>query len=238
VNIADRVRLARQRADQEAGRAQAVAQAGQRAEAAVAHLKEEIERYERVARLFTTIGEEAQTSAQHQIEEWVTRGLQVIFGEELSFHLVQSVRNNQAQVEFMLRSVYPVSCPACKGTGGSPDHTPCTDCRGNGTTEEQVDTPVLEARGGGMVVVVSFLLQLVFLLKTPGLRRLMVMDESFAHVSAGYEPRVAEFLREVCDRTGVQVILVTHSDAYTDAADKLYRLELGPDGATVLAEVT
>jgi hypothetical protein len=238
MDFATRVRVARQRADREVGAAQALALAGKRAEAAVAHLKEEIERYERVARLLTTMGEEAQESAQRQFEDLVTRGLQVIFGEELSFHLVQSVRNNQAQVDFMIRSAYPVGCSACKGTGSSPDRAACTDCQGSGRTDQMVDTPVMEARGGGMAVVVSFMLRLVVLLLTPDVRRVLFLDESFAHVSAGYEPRVAEFLREIIDSAGVQIVLITHSDAYSDLADRHYALDLGPDGATVLAEVT
>jgi hypothetical protein len=49
---------------------------------------------------------------------------------------------------------------------------------------------------------------------------------------AEYETRLAEFLREVADKAGVQVILITHSDAFSDAADARYRFSLGPDGKT------
>jgi ABC-type nitrate/sulfonate/bicarbonate transport system ATPase subunit len=98
-----------------------------------------------------------------------------------------------------------------------------------------IDTPVLEARGGGMAVVVAFLLRLVILLLTPGARRILLLDEPFAFVSAEFESRVAEFLRELCDSAGVQVIMVTHSAAYGDVADRQYRLEQGPDGLAYLA---
>jgi DNA repair exonuclease SbcCD ATPase subunit len=207
-DLFQRVRAARSRVDMEIGRAREVGRTGQLAEAAVARLLEEIERHERTAKLFTTIGETRQEMARQQIEGLVTRGLQTIFDEDLSFHLVPSVRGNNAQVDFVIRS-------------------------GSGDTE--VDTPVLEARGGGMAVVVAFMLRLVVLLLTPGTRKVLFLDESFAHVSRGYEPRVAEFLRMVSENAGVQIVLITHSDAFSDLADALYRLELD-GGVTVVRQ--
>ena len=55
-------------------------------------------------------------------------------------------------------------------------------------------------------------------------------------VSAEYEPRVAEFLRQVADKAGVQVVLITHSKAYDDLADTSYELSLGADGSTQIAQ--
>ena len=195
--------------DREAGEAVQVAKQGKAAQASTERLRAALELHEKVTGVLTRIGEERQETAQHQVESLVTRALQVVFGEELSFHLVQSVRGNQANVDFVLRSSY----------GGV-----------------EVDTPVMEARGGGMAAVVGFVLRLVVLLLTPGARRFLALDESFAHVSASYEPRVAEFLREVADRAGVQLLLVTHSTAYSDVADQKYRLVLGSDGVTEVQE--
>jgi len=191
------VRAARTRCNRDFGAAQEVARAGLRAQQQVAQLQGELEQLERVTALLTSVGEEAQQFAQRQVEELVTRGLQVIFGSELSFHVVQSTRANASSVEFVIRSQY---------------------------ADRAVDTPVLEARGGGMAVVVAFMLRLVVLLLTPGTRKILFLDESFAHVSKEYETRLAEFLREVTEKSPVQVVLVTHSDAYGDLADRRYRL--------------
>ena len=95
-----------------------------------------------------------------------------------------------------------------------------------------IDTSVLEARGGGMAAVLGFVMRLVVLLLTPGTRKLLVLDESFAMVSASFEARVAEFLHEVSHRAKVQIILITHSAAYGDYADEKYRLAAGPGGVT------
>lgn len=200
-----RVRACRSALDRRAGEALAVARAGQRAEAEVSRLRAELELHEKVSALLTSIGEKAQQAAQQQVEEFVTRGLQVVFSENLSFRMVPSVKRNQAELELVLRSTY-------------------------GKTV--IDTPVMEARGGGMAAVVGFVLRLVVLLLTPDVRRFLALDEAFAHVSESYVPRVAELLREVADKAAVQILLVTHSTGYGDVADRQYRLVLGPDGVT------
>jgi DNA repair exonuclease SbcCD ATPase subunit len=97
---------------------------------------------------------------------------------------------------------------------------------------EQLDTPVMDARGGGVAAVIGFLLRLVILLLTePPVRHVMFLDESFAQLSVEYEPALAEFIKELTERTNMQVVLVTHSTAFDDAADKSYRFELR-DGVT------
>lgn len=199
----------RGRLDRLSGEAVMVARQGRQRTDDAALLRARLELHDKVVALLTSIGEKAQQTAQRQVEELVTRALQVIFGEELSFRLAPAVRRDQAVLDFMLVSSY-------------------------GTTT--IETPVLEARGGGMAAVVGFVLRLVVLLLTPGARRFLALDETFAHVSESYVPRVAEFLREVADKAGVQLILVTHSTGYGDVADRRYRLVLGPGGITSVHE--
>ena len=208
-DLALAVRQARKDADREAGEAAVIGRQGKAAKAEVARLRESLELHEQVLGVLTSVGEARQESAQRQVEGLVTRALQSIFEEGLSFHLIQEVKANRAEVDFVLRSKY-------------------------GDTE--IDTPVMEARGGGMAAVVGFVLRLVVLLLTPGARRVLFLDESFGMVSAEYEPRLAEFLRQVADKAGVQIVLITHSKAYDDLADTSYELSLGADGSTQVAQ--
>jgi DNA repair ATPase RecN len=207
--LADRVRAARSHLDREVGEARALARAGQAAEARVAELTAALELHERVIGVLTKVGEERQQHAQEQVEGLVTQGLRHIFQENLSFHLVQGQRAGQATVDFVLRSHYG---------------------------ERIINTPVMDARGGGMAAVVGFLLRLVVLLLTPEARRILFLDESFAHVSAEFRQRLAEFLWDVCTKAGVQIVLVTHDPEYAALADEAYDLALGSDGATVVTQ--
>ena len=73
----------------------------------------------------------------------------------------------------------------------------------------QVDP--LTASGGGVVDVASFALRLAsLLLSKPPLRRLLVLDEPFKFVSAGYRGRVREMLETLAEELGVQILMVTH----------------------------
>lgn len=94
-----------------------------------------------------------------------------------------------------------------------------------------LETPVLEARGGGLAAVAAFLLRVTVLLLSRGTRRLLVLDEPFAHLSSEYAPRAAEFVAELAEKTGLQVIMVTHDDAFSEAADRVVRLTKKGDEA-------
>lgn len=199
------VREARSLADRQAGQAEQVARAGKAAEAEIARLTELRDRCAKVGAAFTLIGEEAQDVARAQIEGLATRALQTVFGTHLSFHLVARTRGGATVMDMVVRSAY-----------------------GGVVTE----SPVLDSHGGGLAAVVGFVLRLVVLLLTPDLRRLLVLDEAFGHVSESFAPAVAAFLREVADKAGVQILLVTHSKVYGGYADEEVLVSLGDNGVT------
>ncbi len=143
----------------------------------------------------------------HRVGGGVARGV-AAFHDDLTFHLVPVVRGNRPEVDFVVRS-----------------HL-------DGQT---VDTPVMDARGGGLAAIIGFLLRLVVLLLSHGKDSVLFLDETFAHLSADFEQRLAEFLRDLVDQTGVQVIMVTHSDAFSDLADRRYRFTLTSGVTTVTA---
>jgi DNA repair exonuclease SbcCD ATPase subunit len=189
----------RRELDAQVGQARLVAEEGRRVAAEVDKLTADIQMYEELTALFQTISEERQNDLQNKIQTLVTHGLQTIFGEDISFRILTSSHGKLAASDIVVVST----------VGG-----------------EEVETPVLEARGGGMANVVGFLLRLVILMLTAGARRTIVLDETFAQLSAEYEPLLADFLRELVDKTDIQIIMVTHSTAFDDAADVSYRFSL------------
>jgi hypothetical protein len=207
--VAAAVQAARRGLDRQAGRAQQVAKEGIRAEAEIERLEGLAELCAKTSALLTRIGEAAQESARQMFEDLTTRALQDIFGEELSFHLVPGEAAGQVTLEPVIRSQYD---------------------------GEVLETGLLDARGVGMAVVVGFVLQLVMVIKSPRAGKVLFLDESFAFVSASYRRPLARFLREVADRSGVQVVMSTHDPVYAEEADVLVRLALGPDKVTQVFE--
>lgn len=208
--LRNRVTKARRAIDMQIAEARVIATKGVKLKEEIKLASADVELYNKVAITLASIGEQRQADAQKTIEELVTRGLTSIFGEDISFHLVQTQRGKTPEVKFLVKS------------------------RGlNGTV---VETSVMDSRGGGLAAVVGFLLRLVvMLLDKDGKEPILILDESFSHVSAEYERPLAEFMKELVDKTKVQIILVTHSDAFSEFADKRYRFEL-KDGTTKAVE--
>lgn len=210
-SLEQRITSRRRSVDRKVGAALALAQEGKELQASILELRQNISYYEQAASILASISDERQAVAQQQIESLVTQGLQTIFGEDITFHVISKLQGRNTVVEFVVRSHLS-----------------------NGSV---VETPVLDSRGGGLAAVVGFLLRLVILLLSKDdVRPILFLDESFSHLSAEYEPRLAEFIRELVDKTGMQIVLVTHSDAYSDVADKKYKFFM-KDGKTHITEV-
>jgi DNA repair exonuclease SbcCD ATPase subunit len=180
------------------GEARSVLLRGKEIQEEIVVLTETISDLEKVTLLLNSLGEQRQLQAQAVIEELVTRGLQTIFDDTLSFHIVQSTRAKAATVEFLIRKTL---------------------------SDSVLETPVLEGQGGGLSATIGFLLRLVVMLLGTGTseENILVLDESFAHVSDEYLPALGEFLREIVDKTGVQIIMVTHQPQFEEYADRVYR---------------
>lgn len=207
--LAEEVRNRRQYLDRQAGRAQRVAADGLAVEAAIAVLEAQVDVCAKTSALLTTIGEQAQESARGQFEALATQALQFIFGEEFSFRFEVGESGGQATLEPLVWSRHGARV---------------------------IETTVTNARGGGMAVIIGFVLQLVMVKLSPKIRDIMFLDEPFVFVSESFAGRLAEFLREVADRIGVQLVMITHDRIYAEHADVRVRFALGKDGMTQVFE--
>lgn len=183
--------------DQRVGAARALAASGKEAQEKAEAQGAIVVACEEATAFFNSFADERQQKVQTRIETLVTHGVQTIFGEDLTFHVVSEQKASRTEVRFTLKSAMA-----------------------DGTV---VETSILDARGGGVAAVVGFLLRLVITMLRAD-RPLLVVDESFAQVSETYLPAVGQFVKELVDQTGVQVLLVTHSEVFTEYADNVYRV--------------
>lgn len=209
--LRSRHQYAQRKLDQEIGQLKALVQQVKELES-LAQEDEDLALAAAEASIFmNSFADERLAEVHRKIEKLVTHALQHIFGDDLEFALVSEIKANRTETRFVVRSTV------------------------DGQT---LETSVLDARGGGVAAVVGFLVKLVILLLTPGARRVMFCDETFAQLSADYEPKLADFLRELVDKAGIQVVLVTHSDAYSDAADMVHRFKMVGGKTVVETEKT
>ncbi len=173
-------------------------------------LEEAVQRAEACAEAAGVIAKFADSRAAEvtaKIEALVTLGLRTVFQEDLEFAIVSKTRANRPEFSFVLRST---------------------------VDGEVLETGILDARGGGVAAVAGFLLRIVVLLLKKDVRRFLLLDETFAQLSAEYEPGLADFLRELVDKTDTQIVLITHSSAYSDVADRAYEFTRPGDETKVV----
>lgn len=202
--------LARRQSEFDAtvGEARSVVANLQKVKAEISSLENRIEYLEKISILLNSYADERQIVVQRQIESVVTKGLCTIFGEELVFRIDNRMVGRRSEIDFVLVSK----------SGG-----------------KTLETSILDARGGGVAAVAGFLVQATMVLLTPGMNPVLFLDEVFAQVSAEYEEPLADFISELVNRSPLQVILVTHSTAFSQSADRGYRF-IQKDGITSITE--
>lgn len=168
---------------------------------------EEMKLLENVVALLAALQETWKERFQAAIGQIVSEGLAGVFGEKLELVCEIGQSGDRPTARFAVR-----------------------DSRG-------LETEIMDARGGGLVNVVSFLLRVLVLLSArPAMRRLLVLDESFNNVSEEFLAPLVTLIRRICEDGQVQMVLITHRDALAEAADVAYRFTL-VDGVTRVEKI-
>lgn len=166
--------------------------------------------WEQVQVLFTKVSEYAREQLKTRIEETVTAALTAVFGEGYTFRINMRQLGNQPAAEWQVVSQYG---------------------------DEEVAASPEDARGGGITDVVSLALRLAMLeILRPRPEGPVLFDEPAKMVSAEYAGNLAYFLKQYAEKTGRQVVMVTHNPQLAEVADKSY-LVTQKDGVSEVREI-
>ena len=158
-------------------------------------LNDSIDNLKLIETYLAQFADERQAQVYRQIETTVTEGLQAVFGEPLRLEVTTKMVGSRSETVFSIIS---------------------------NTADGELSTSIMDSRGGGVAAIVGFLVQAVLVLLTPNLRPLLFLDETFRNVSEDYQAPLGEFIRDLCDRTGLQVVLVTHQPTIAEYASDVY----------------
>lgn len=165
------------------------------------------ELYENVKKLLEMTAQYAREQAKGDMEYMVTQALQYVFESDLKFVIELEDNASGPQAEFYVESRY----------GG----------------QELVKTRPQDARGGGVVDVISLALRIAMMQG----RGVLILDEPAKQVSEEFAPNVANFLRYLTDQGDFQVIMVSHNQHLAQAAGKSYIVSI-KDGISRVSEVS
>ena len=80
---------------------------------------------------------------------------------------------------------------------------------------------ILNEQGGGVADVCSMCLQMAFIMMSQ-VKRVLVIDEPARHMDDGAKERFVAVLKQLCQELKFTIIMVTHSQAFSDNADKVF----------------
>lgn len=139
----------------------------------------------------------AKKQVKTQLESLVTSGLQYVFGDDRRFEIEISEGKNRTEAEFYHITIV------------------------NG---EEIRSKPEEANGGGVVDIICIILRIAMLqsFNQPTVEGPLILDEPVKMVSAEYIDKVGEFLQQLKQFFGRQIIMSTHNMYLSEIADKKY----------------
>lgn len=88
--------------------------------------------------------------------------------------------------------------------------------------------PVKNANvAGGILVVIASIIQVFYIVNIPTLDRYLFLDEQFSAISKIYLPQFMDFIKMLCDESGLTVVLITHDDKFMKYGDRVYTANCG-----------
>lgn len=139
-----------------------------------------LQQQNRVQSIFQDCAQLIQQKAHLRISAVVSKCLSIVFDEPYSFHILFEQKRGKTEARLVFK-------------------------RG----EMEIDP--LFASGGGVIDIASFALRIsCMMLKTPEVRKLIIMDEPFKFVSEQYQDYVRDMLQQLSDELGIQFIMITH----------------------------
>ncbi len=155
---------------------------------------------EQVRLLLQRASEYAREQIKQQIEMLVTHCLQFVFGPNLEFVIELNEVRGKTSAEFYVVSTYD---------------------------DVKIKTKPQDARGGGIVDVISLALRIAVIQSTDLYKDgPLILDEPAKHVSNEFINNVAQFLKQISDVFHRQIIMVTHNQYLSEIADLAYKVEL------------
>jgi len=100
-------------------------------------------------------------------------------------------------------------------------------------TDDGEPAPLTGGYGGGVLALLGVLLRVATIMAMD-LKRILILDETLAHLSLDYIPSASKLLRGLCEDLGFTILMVTHQAEFAGAATRHYEARSTSKGTTVV----
>lgn len=182
--------------EQRKGRRDQIADSLAKTEILLRDKKRDLRRHEQAREIIREVGLKTQQQLQVHISEITTLALEAVFPDPYALTAEFVQRRNKTECDLFFVR-----------------------------NDNRVDP--LSAAGGGTVDVASFALRVAsWSMRVPRSQNILILDEPFRYLSAGLLPRAGEMIKQISEKLGLQIIMVTHSEELAEAADSTYRVSI------------
>lgn len=173
----------------------------------IKRIKNDREILVKVIALFGEIGLKQRELLGNRVESIMTYGVRSVFCSDDNFKIEISEKRSYPTMDFVIER----------------------DGKGRA---------ILDGDGGGLADICGFLLQLlVITLLKDRVRPFLFIDEALVHLSEEYRESMADLIKELANKVGLQLVFITQQREYVECADVAYLAELGDDGFTRLEKI-
>ena len=151
-----------------------------------------------------TIAQATQKELEYHVSEIVSLALDAVFPDPYRLGVAFELRRGRSEADLTF------------GRGGDEPIHPMT------------------AAGGGAVDVAAFALRVsLWSLAPRKTRPTLVLDEPFRFLSRDLQPRAGKMLKEISEKLGLQMIIVSHETDLIENANKVFEVKLKKGRSTV-----
>ena len=155
-----------------------------------------LRQHEQAKEIIRTVGQKTQEQIQFHIEDIVSMALNAVFDNPYKFTVEFVQRRNKTECD-----LYFVR-------------------DGN-----KVDP--LTASGVGAVDVAAFALRIAsWSMSSPHSRNTIILDEPFRFLSKNYQEQASLMLKEISQKLGIQMIIISHEEALTENVDAIFQVSI------------
>lgn len=80
---------------------------------------------------------------------------------------------------------------------------------------------------GGILVVIASIIQIFYVINLESVSNYLFLDEQFSQLSKMYVPTFMEFIKTLCEDTGLSIVLITHDSKFIEYGDRIYIADKG-----------
>jgi len=145
-----------------------------------------------------TVAAQERTSIKSKIEKIITEALAAVYGDEYSIEFQYTLKRNRTSVDILLTKQTPL-----------------------GQLQRDMD-----GYGGGVADTICLPLKLLVMVASQSCDKVLIADEPGKHLDVNRVEKFFEFLKELSDKLGVQLIVNSHHPCAVDYADVVQEISI------------